>query len=134
MTPAAFDSLWIVDRDQSRVRALWLESTHLGLNTRFVDRSIDRDGFVAWMLEATFPGAAFAAPGGGWLVSLTRFGRREDGDSAFGLLRVDELGRRLWEIENSPRLVAVDPETGVLFFEEQSGLQPNRFDRAMLRN
>ena len=84
------------------------------------------------MLTATFPGAVFPAPGAGWLVSLFR--RRAGVGPTFGLLRVDASGRRIWEVESSPRLVATDPAQGVLYFAETSGLVPNRFERAMLRN
>ncbi len=134
LTWSVFDSLWVVDLDEpSLTGAFQLESSALGLNTRWVDRFMDREGFVEWMLAATFPGAVYAAPGGGWLVSLYRFRRRDSVGSPYGLLRVDENGRRIWEVETSPRLVATDPEMGVLYFEETSGLLPNRFERATLR-
>ena len=135
ITWSVFDSLWVVDLEKPGIiKAFQLESSVLGLNTRWVDRSIDREGFVEWMLAATFPGAVFAAPGGGWLVSLVRFGRRDGDDSPFGLLRVDENGQRVWEIVASPRLVATDPTAGVLYFEETTGLIPGRFERATFRN
>ena len=84
------------------------------------------------MLGATFPGAAFPAPGGGWLVTL--FQRRARAEPVWGLLRVDERGRRVWELDEAPRLVATDPARGILYFAEPTGLEPNRFDRARLRN
>ena len=109
MTWSVFDSLWVVDLEEPGLSSVFqLESSLLGLNTRWVDRTYDREGFVEWMLAATFPGAVYAAPGGGWLVGLFRFGRRDSANGAFGLLRVDQTGGHIWEIETSPRLVATD--------------------------
>jgi hypothetical protein len=132
LTWSIFDSLWVVDltRPDER-RSMKLESDALGLNTRPVDRFDDREGFVNWMLTATFPGAAFQAPGGGWLVALFR---REGRGASWGVLRVDESGRRIWEREETPRLVATDPDGGILYFEEPTGLAPNRFNRARVKN
>jgi hypothetical protein len=132
LTWSIFDSLWVVDltRPDER-RSMKLESDALGLNTRPVDRFDDREGFVNWMLTATFPGAAFQAPGGGWLVALFR---REGRGASWSVLRVDESGRRIWEREETPRLVATDPDGGILYFEEPTGLAPNRFNRARVKN
>jgi hypothetical protein len=132
LTWSVFDSLWVVDLSEPpSVRPVRLESSALGQNTRWVDQFVDRERFVEWMLAATFPGAAHPAPGGGWLVSLYR--RHPGSPTTYGLLHVDEGGRRVWEVETSPRLVATDPDRGILYFEESSGLQPNRFERATMR-
>lgn len=131
LTWTTFDSLWVVDlREPAHVEAIHLESNALGLNTQLVDRH-DRDAFVDWMLTATFPGAVFPVPDGGWLIGLFR--RRPSAGLVSGLLRVDAQGRRLWELDESPHLVASDPGRGILYFAESSGLEPNRFERARLR-
>ena len=131
VTWTVFDSLWVVDLARGSVsRTLHLESAALRANAPPVDRLRDPRGFGEWIGSTTFPGTAYPAPGGGWLVNLYSLGP----GGVSGLLRVDSEGRRVWEIEDAPRLLAVEPPTGVLFFAEPSGLVPNSFQRARLRN
>lgn len=131
LTWGVLDSLWIVQLDPPSVRRMALDSDLVRANRPVVDRPSDTVGFREWMTSSTFANAAFSSPNGGWLVSLWR--PRLGGETHWGLLRLDENGRRVWEVHPTPRLMAVDPHSGVLIFVESSGVLPNRFDRARLR-
>lgn len=133
LTWSMLDSLWIVDLDHpTRRRAIQIDSGLLRANSPAVDRVADREGFIDWMVTSTFVSAAFPAPDGGWLITLWR--PRRGGESEWGLLHMDDTGRTSWELHSTPRLVATDPEEGVLYFAEPTGLAPNRFNRARLAN
>ena len=88
------------------------------------------DGFWSRSAEAdaiqrVLRAELFEQYGQGRLIPRSEIGRS---------VQCDPEGRRVWEIEDAPRLLAVDPSTGVLFFAEPSGLVPNSFRRARLRN
>lgn len=133
VTWTTFDSLWVADlRRRTVVRAVQLESPLLRANAPPVDRRRDPQGFGAWLRASTFPGRAYPAPEGGWLVVLHRL--PQAGGVVHDLLRVDEDGREIWQLEDVPHLAAVDASAGVLYFGDPTGLAPGTFLRAHLRD
>jgi len=69
-----------------------------------------------------------------------RWGLRAEGPVR-GIVRFDDDGRRLWEVEDTPELLSVEPGSGLLYLWDPEGLDPGvvsgrlgwTLDRRLLR-
>jgi len=83
--------------------------------------SRDVSQFRSWTQTATFAGRFMPMPTGGWIVQT--WALRPDGPT-YGLVRVDENGRRRWEMRNTAILLAADPASGHMLLWDPISLDP----------
>ncbi len=119
---APFDSLWSVSLSSGRSRSRPIESEAIASNPSTGTLSEGRSAFRAWVAEATFPGLFIPMPDGGWM--LQTWGLRSDGPIR-GLVRLDSMGRAIWELDRTSDLLAFDERAGEFLFWDPQGLDPS---------
>ena len=117
-----FDTLWSIPvGGRSELGKMRLESPRLNSTPTPTPESAGAAAFMAWAELSTFIGRFFSMPDGGWVVQT--YGRR-DGDWTRGILRVDSMGRHVWEVNDTPELLTADPSTGLFYLWDPDGLDP----------
>ncbi len=81
-----------------------------------------------WMGQFRFLNSVFPMPDGSYLV---QYERPEAMESRWNLLRVDARGRVVWDLTDTPRLMAA--QNGRLYFQDPQAEAPNRWIVAQLR-
>ena len=119
------DSLWAVSLDGSDAgHTIPIPSEAIRSNPPAASTSEGREAFMAWVGESTFPGRFFRMSGGGWLMQT--WGLRS-GEPTRGIVRFDDKGNRLWEMENTLDVAGVDGTTGEIVLWDRNGLDPAEF-------
>lgn len=117
-----FDSLWAVAGTAPFGRqSIPIRSTAVLANPSPTLAAQGREQYHAWVEKATLPGTFAGLPDGGWIVQT--WGLRSTGPVR-GLARLDAGGHLLWEVDQTPQLLAVDPKTGALLLWDPDALDP----------
>jgi len=126
---ALTDSIFLFTRDGRRTGAIPLRSRHLRpLATKL--SAAGREGFVRWGATFSMLSRVFWLPGGSFLV---QYWDTADGDQRFTLMHVARDGEPLFEIQGTPRLIAVAPDGETLVFADSRTDEPNQWRLAALR-
>lgn len=121
---ATFDSLWAVSlTEPHETRSVRIQSNALNSTPDPTNLGTAPSASREWLMKSSFSGQFFRMPRGGWIMMT--WGVRPGGQVR-GIVRFDDDGRRIWELEDTLRLIAVDPESGDLLLWDREGLEPAR--------
>ncbi|HEY7770045.1 hypothetical protein [Longimicrobium sp.] len=89
-----------------------------------------REQTHAWLSSFSLVSHAFRTGDGGWLIQY----QDRDGPAIhWRLLRMSAEGRRLFELRDTPQLLATDPRSGALYFVHPASEVPSVWAVAQLR-
>lgn len=116
------DMLWAVPAQEAgRAGSIRIQSDELGRSPSPDVLAQDVRQFRSWVESSTFAGQFMPMPNGGWVVQT--WALRPD-RPRYGLVRIDERGRRVWELADTDILLTVDPESGHMLLWDPEGLDP----------
>ena len=123
------DTLFVFRADGTPLRRIALPLQHFRLLERDYPRNATREQGFAWTSSFSLLSHAFWAGDGSWLV---QYQDRDGPEIHWRLLRMTGDGRRLFELRDTPQLLATDPASGRLFFVDPRSPAPDTWSAARL--
>jgi hypothetical protein len=123
------DSIWSVGIASPHASSSFrVASTRLARNTPPLSIATGPAAARAWINASSYVGTFGRTSDGGWIVQVWGF---IEGKPSLSLVRLGGDGRRVWEVENTPKLLAVDGDR--LYLWDPEGLEPNRIKVGRLK-
>ena len=127
---ALADTLYLFNAGGAALGKLPVPFQHFRPIPRNAPRGAQREKTIAWFSSFSLVSHAFWAGDGSWLV---QYQDREGPEIRWRLLRMTRDGRRLFELRDTPQLLATDPASGRLYFVDPASPTPNAWSVARLR-
>jgi len=125
------DTLYLFDAGGRSLAKVHIPFRHFRPLPRDLPRRAKREQTYAWLSAFSLVSHAFWAGDGSWLV---QYQDRNGPEIRWRLLRMTRDGRRIFELRDTPQLLATDPDSGRLYFVAPTAPAPNVWSVARLRS